>query len=79
MSRAEWYKDLGSFVLRGTGEYPETRQEGDKPFGTGLYGTFSKVQIGNLRIGCRKIFGHRAEAAAPAAENVVTFPTPERA
>ncbi len=32
-----WYKDFGSFVLCGTGEYPKTvLKTGMKPFGTPL-------------------------------------------
>ena len=33
----DWYKDFGSFVLCGTGEYPKTvLKKGMKPFGTPL-------------------------------------------
>ncbi|HKE23536.1 MAG TPA: hypothetical protein VKB88_14315 [Bryobacteraceae bacterium] len=33
----DWYKDFGSFIICGTGEYPKTvLKKGMKPFGTAL-------------------------------------------
>jgi hypothetical protein len=33
----DWYKDFGSFIICGTGEYPKTvPKKGMKPFGTAL-------------------------------------------
>lgn len=33
----DWYKDFGSFILCGTGEYPKTiLGKGMRPFGTAL-------------------------------------------
>lgn len=34
---SDWYKDFGSFILGGTGEYPKTvLKKGMKPFGVPL-------------------------------------------
>jgi hypothetical protein len=33
-SRGDWYKDFGSFILCGTGQFPKTvLEKGMKPFG----------------------------------------------
>lgn len=61
----DWYKDFGSFVLCGTGEYPKTvLKKGMKPFGTALQktslGKSAAIRTRTIEGQLKKLFDGRA-------------------